>query len=222
MKAGVRERTFFQKINNTVAVEEEDTLDMEHNYDGIRELDNRVPGWWQWAFIGTILFGVVYLYRMFVSDSMPDQFAELERANEIAAVKQAAYLKNSASNVDENTVKMLDAAGIAAGADLYAKNCIACHGDKGQGSVGPNLTDNYWLHKGSINDVFKVIKYGVPEKGMRAWKDDFSPVQIAQLASFVESIKGTNTPGGKEPQGELEAGDASAGAPAAADSAAAK
>lgn len=225
-KAGVKEKTFFQKINSTVAVEDEDKLDLQHNYDGIRELDNRVPGWWSIAFYATILFGVVYLYRMFVSGTLPDQITELQKDNEIAAIKQAAFLKNSASNVDENTVKMLDASGIASGADLFTKNCVACHGDKGQGNaVGPNLTDDYWLHKGSINDVFKTIKYGVPEKGMRAWKDDFSPAQIAELSSYVKSIHGTNPPGAKEPQGEpyTDAGAAPANAAAApaADSAAA-
>ena len=98
---------------------------------------------------------------------------------------------------------MLDAAGIASGMKLYNTNCGACHGDKGQGGVGPNLTDAYWLHGGSISHVFKSIKYGIVDKGMKSWKEDFSPTQIAQLASFIESIQGTNPPGAKEKQGDL-------------------
>ena len=217
IRKGVKLKTFFQRINNTVAVEEEDTLDMNHNYDGIRELDNKVPGWWSLAFYATILFGVVYLYRMFISSTLPTQEQELQREHELAAIQKIEYLKTSANNIDENTAVMSDAAGIADAAGLFAANCVACHGDKGQGGIGPNLTDNYWIHKGSLKDVFTVIKYGVPEKGMIAWKDNFSPKQIQDLASFIENLKGTNPPGGKEPQGDLYTEEGAA-APAAADS----
>lgn len=205
--------TIFRKMNQTVAIEDEAQLDLQHDYDGIRELDNKVPAWWQYAFYASILFGVVYIYRMFVAGTLPDQIQELSTANRIAAVRQAEYLKNAANNVDEKTVTMMDAAGIAEGAALFSKNCLACHGDKGQGGVGPNLTDNYWLHNGGIKDIFHSIKYGWPEKGMKSWKDDFSPVQIAQLASYVKSLDGTNVPGGKEPQGTVYT-EAAATAPA--------
>lgn len=196
-------KQFFQKVNQTVAVEDEAQLDLQHDYDGIRELDNKVPKWWQYAFYASILFGVVYIYRMFVAGSLPDQIQELHAANQVAAVQKAEYLKNAANNVDENTVTMMDASGIAEGAGLFAKNCLACHGDKGQGSVGPNLTDDYWLHNGGIRDIFHSIKYGWPEKGMKSWEADFSPVQIAQLASYIKSLKGSNPPGAKEPQGTV-------------------
>lgn len=207
-KAHVPKRTrtinfklLFQKLNQTVALEEEERLDLQHNYDGIRELDNKIPAWWRFAFYATILFGAVYLYQMFVSETLPDQFQELAAANEIAAIQKEAYLRNAANNIDENNVVMLDASGIAEGQTLFLKNCQACHGDKGQGNVGPNLTDDYWLHKGSLKDVFYSIKYGWQEKGMKSWKEDFSPAQIAQLASFVKSLSGTHPAGGKEPQG---------------------
>jgi cytochrome c oxidase cbb3-type subunit III len=196
-------KQLFQKLNQTVALEEEHTIDLQHNYDGIRELDNKVPGWWRYAFYASILFGVVYLYRMFIAETLPTQFQELEQANYIAAVQKEEYLKNAANNVDENTVTLVDASGIADGAMLFNKNCVACHGDKGQGGVGPNLTDEYWLHEGGLKDVFHSIKYGWPEKGMKSWKDDFSPAQIAQLASYVKSLSGTKPPGAKEPQGTI-------------------
>jgi cytochrome c oxidase cbb3-type subunit 3 len=196
-------KNVFQKMNQTVAIEEEHSLDLNHDYDGIRELDNKVPAWWRYSFYASILFAGIYMYRMFVTDTIPDQFQELDEANHIAAIQKAEYLKNAANNVDENTVAMLDASGIAEGSSLYTRNCLACHGDKGQGGVGPNLTDEYWLHNGGIKDIFHSIKYGWPEKGMKAWKDDFSPVQIAQLSSYIKSIQGTNPPGGKEPQGTV-------------------
>lgn len=197
--------TFFTKINNTVELENESSLDMNHDYDGIRELDNKIPKWWLYSFYGTILIGVIYMYRMFVSETMPDQITELHEANRIADIKMKEYLKNAANNVDENTVVMLDAAGIESGKTLYnSMGCATCHGASGEGnSVGPNLTDEYWLHKGSINDIFYSIKYGWPEKGMKSWKDDMSPVQIAQVASYIKSLKGTTPPNPRAPQGEL-------------------
>ncbi len=195
--------TLFQKLNETVPIEDEDSLDLSHDYDGIRELDNKVPSWWTWGFFASVLFAVIYLYRMFGSETLPNQYVELAQANEIASAEKLAYLKKGANNVDENTVKMLGSAEISEGATLFSKNCIACHGANGQGGVGPNLTDDYWIHKGGIKDVFYTIKYGWAEKGMKSWKEDFSPVQIAQLASFVKSLHGTNPPAAKEKQGEL-------------------
>jgi cytochrome c oxidase cbb3-type subunit 3 len=193
----------FSRLNQTVALEEEHLLDMNHDYDGIRELDNKVPAWWRYAFYASILFGIVYLYRMFGNESIPGQLQELQAANRQAALAQEEYLKNAANNIDENNVAMMDAPHIAAGNALYTKNCLACHGDRGQGGVGPNLTDDYWLHGGNIKDIFKSIKYGWQEKGMKAWKDDFSPQQLAEITSFVKSLHGTNPPAAKEPQGTL-------------------
>ncbi|HRP90596.1 MAG TPA: c-type cytochrome [Edaphocola sp.] len=192
----------FDKLGANNSKVDIEKLDLKHDYDGIRELDNNIPGWWKLAFAGTILISVIYFGR-FLTGSLPDQINELEVAQQKAEVQMAAYLAKSGGNVDENSVTMLDAAGIAKGATLYEKNCVACHGAKGEGGIGPNLTDEYWLHKGSIKDVFYSIKYGWPEKGMKAWKDDFSPIQMAELASFVESLKGTNPPNAKAKEGEL-------------------
>lgn len=207
---------FVEKLGANKATDNLEELDLNHDYDGIRELDNSVPGWWQLAFLGTFIFGIVYLFRMFVTGAIPDQITELNQAQAVAEVKMKEFLKSSANNVDENTVVMLDGSGIASGAEIYAKNCVACHGAAGEGGIGPNMTDNYYLHGGSIKDVFHTIKYGVPDKGMKAWEADFSPIQIAQLASFIESLKGTNPPNPKAPQGEEYKEDAAA-APAAAD-----
>lgn len=199
----VEEKTLWETINQFKPLEEEGSMDTGHNYDGIRELDNITPPWFTVSFIATIIFAVIYLYRYHVAESAPLQIEEYEIEMRTAQAKQEEMLKQQGNQVDENTVVMLGAADIEAGGKLYTMNCAACHGDKGQGGVGPNLTDAYWLHGGSISSVFKSIKYGIVEKGMKSWKDDFSPSQIAQLASFVESLKGTNPPGAKEKQGEL-------------------
>lgn len=199
----VKVKTLFQRLNNTVAIEDEDSLDLQHDYDGIRELDNKVPNWWSWTFFASALFGVIYMYRMFGAENLPKQLEELAQANTEAEIAKEAYLKKNANMVDENTVVMLSGGDIAAGAALYTANCLACHGDKGQGGVGPNLTDDYWLHNGSIKDIFYSVKYGWQEKGMKSWQNDLSPLQIAQVSSFVRTLHGTNPPNPKDKQGEL-------------------
>lgn len=191
------------KMNSFRSLKEEEEIVMDHSYDGIRELDNRLPPWWLYGFYVCIVFAGIYLWRYHVSQSAPLSIAEYKNAVAKAEIEKEAYLAKAASKVDENTVQMLDASGIASGKALFVTNCAACHGADGNGSVGPNLTDPYWLHGGSLKDIFKTIKYGVQEKGMKPWKDDFSPVQLAQLASFVKSIQGNKVANPKEPQGEL-------------------
>lgn len=178
--------------------------DTGHDYDGIRELDNRLPAWWLYGFYVCIIFAFVYVYRFHISHSAPSTTEEYEIAVAKAEVEKEEYLKSAANKVDENTVTMLtDAGALAEGKKLFGASCSPCHGANAQGVVGPNLTDEYWLHKGGIKDVFKTIKYGVQEKGMKSWKDDFSPVQLAEIASYIKSLKGTKPAGAKEPQGEL-------------------
>lgn len=194
---------WWSKFNRFKPVEQEADIDLGHDYDGIRELDNKLPPWWLYGFYLTIIFGLIYLWRFEVSHTAPSSKEEYQIAMNEAAVQQEEYLKKSANKVDENSVVMLDAGGITAGQSAFITNCAACHGKLGEGGVGPNLTDDYWMHGGTINDIFKTIKYGYPEKGMRAWKDEFSPVKMAEMASFIKSIRGTNPPNGKEKQGDL-------------------
>lgn len=210
---------WWTKLNKFRPVEQEADIDLGHDYDGIRELDNKLPPWWLYGFYLCIIFAVVYLWRFHVSHTGPSSKEEFQIAMAKADKEKEEFLKKSASNVDENTVVMLDASGIAAGQATYITNCAACHGKLGEGTVGPNLTDDYWLHGGKINDIFKTIKYGVPEKGMRAWQEDLSPVKIAQVASFIKSIHGTNPPNPKEKQGEPYTEEAAPAAKPAADSA---
>lgn len=189
-------------LTDAVPIEEEESIMLDHDYDGIKELDNNLPPWWKYGFYLTIVFSVIYLISFHVIKTGELQAVEFK--NEVAEGKLAVdeFMKKSANNVDENTVKLLtDAVDVSKGQDVYKASCAACHGQLGEGGVGPNMTDEYWLHGGSIQDIFKSVKYGWVEKGMKSWKTELSPMQIAQVTSYIKSLKGTNPPNGKAPQG---------------------
>ena len=197
---------WFEKLNKTRSLDaaSEAEVNLGHDYDGIGELDNPTPPWWQWGFVLSVIFAVVYMYVYHVSESAPLQIEELAIANAKAEKQIAAYLATSANLIDENNVTYMDdASDLAAGQTIFVAVCAACHGVDGGGTVGPNLTDDYYLHGGSIKDIFRTIKYGVPEKGMKSWKDDYSPKQIAQIASYVHSLKGTTPVDPKPAEGDL-------------------
>ncbi len=184
---------------------EESGLIMEHEFDGIAELDNPTPAWFMWLFYGTIVFAFSYMMYFHVLDygKMQEEEYEIEMAQ--AKTDKEAYLAKAGNNIDENSVKEDLSAGItSAGKAIYNTNCVACHGDKGQGLVGPNLTDNFWLHGGSVNSVFKTIKYGVPEKGMIPWEKTLSQKQISDVSNYILSLKGSNPANPKAPQGAEE------------------
>ena len=202
--AAPQESWFWDKFNAAATLEKERDILMDHDYDGIKELDNSLPPWWKYGFYITIMVACVYIYRFHISHDGMSSKEEYVEAMEQGEADKAAYLATAGNNVDENTVKMLTEPNeIAAGKELFGKNCIACHLADGGGVVGPNLTDEYWLHGGSMKDIFKTIKYGWQEKGMKSWKDDFSAKQIQQLASYVKSLKGTHPAVPKAAQGEL-------------------
>lgn len=194
---------FWTKFHSAIEVEKETEIMFDHEYDGIRELDNNLPPWWKYGFYVTILFAFVYLIHYHIAKSGPSQ--EQEYLTEMSEGKRQVeeYLKNAADNVDENSVKMLSGSDIDAGKVIYKQNCVACHGELGEGKVGPNLTDDYWIHGGSVKDVFISIKYGWPDKGMKLWKDDLTAKQMAQVTSFVKSLRGTNPPNALPPKGDL-------------------
>ncbi len=120
-----------------------------------------------------------------------------------AKIEKEIYDANNKDKIDENNVPMPDAAGLMQAKVIFETKCFVCHGKSGEGGVGPNLTDNYWLHKGSLNDIYKSIDYGYPDKGMQSWSTEYSPKVISYLASYVKSLHGTNPPNAKAPQGDL-------------------
>lgn len=189
------------KINDFRPMEQEADLDLGHDYDGIRELDNKMPSWWVYGFYATIFFAVFYLWRYHVVHAAPLQEEEYTISVDKANKEVSDYLKTKGDNINESNIKMLGAEDITEGANLFKSTCVACHMANGGGGVGPNLTDNYWLNGGDITSVFKTIKYGI--RAMPAWQNNFSSKQLAQLASFVESLRNTNVAGGKAPQGEV-------------------
>lgn len=209
--------SWWDKVNKLRPVSQEAELDLGHEYDGIRELNNRLPPWWLYGFYATILFAGIYLWRFHVSHNGPSSKQEYESAVARAEIKVQEYLKKKGEAVDENTVTLLTSADdIAAGKAIFTdpSKCPACHTAEGGGNaVGPNLTDDYWIYGGSIKNIFKTIKYGT-SKGMRSWKDDLSAKQMAQVASYVKSLRGTKPPNPREPQGELYKEDAAPATPA--------
>jgi cytochrome c oxidase cbb3-type subunit III len=203
-KAAKAAPAFIETLNASVSIEDEQTIMLDHEYDGIRELDNNLPPWWKYGFYLTIVFSVVYLVHYHVSKTGPLQDEEYKIQVEEGARQLAEYRKTAANLVDETNVSLLTSAdSIGKGQNIFKQKCAACHGQKGEGLVGPNFTDNYWLHGGDIKSVFSTVKYGVTNKGMQAWQNDLSASEIQEVSSYIVSIAGTNVAGGKAPEGTI-------------------
>lgn len=200
------ESKLVKAITGNQTAEEEEALLMDHEYDGIRELDNNLPAWWKYGFYLTIVVAVVYLFNYHVLHLSPLSVEEY-RNDSIQAEKDIAeYKKNNVNAVDEsNVVRLIDENSVAAGKGIFMSNCTPCHGTMAEGKegLGPNLTDDYWKHKGGITNVFKSIKYGWTDKGMKSWQQDLKPLEIQQVASYVLSLRGSNPPNAKEKEGDL-------------------
>ena len=177
---------------------------LDHNYDGIKELDNHLPPWWKWLFYFTIAWAFVYFFVYHVFGLFP--LSQEEYDNEMVAAELAleAQMKLTGNVIDENTVEFTDdVALLEKGKAIYGRDCTPCHLSQGQGLIGPNFTDDYWIHGGSIKDMFKIIKNGVPLKGMISWQSKLSPADMRNVASYIKTLRGTNPPNQKEPQGDL-------------------
>lgn len=186
-------------LTDAVEIEDEASILMDHEYDGIRELDNNLPPWWVWGFYITIVFSVIYLLNYHVFNTA-DLQEEAYRKEMVQAKKDIdAYLKSQAMNVDEsNVTKLEDGAALAEGKNIFVANCAVCHKEGGEGEIGPNLTDKFWIYGNDIKDVFKTIKNGTPN-GMPDHASKLNPIQLQQVSSFVLSLK---PKAGKEPQGK--------------------
>ncbi len=195
----------WQKSNEFVPIEKEkDLLMADHSYDGIQELDNHLPPWWTGLFYVTIAFAVVYLLLFHVFDSMPLSKGEYD--NEVAYAKEQQAKTQGAQPVvviDENNVGVVtDAQALAEGKQVFLNTCASCHRKDGGGDIGPNLTDEYWIHGGTLNDVFKTIKHGAPGTNMIAWEGAISPEKMKNVANYVLTLQGTKPENPKKPQGQ--------------------
>lgn len=191
-------KNILKKLTRTKAIEQEADVMLDHNYDGIRELDNVLPPWWVYLFYGTIIFAAVYLVRFHIAGDY-NQSQEFQTEMKEAQAAVDAYMKTAPDMMSKDKVTLLtDAPSIAAGKALYQTNCIACHRADGGGQIGPNLTDQYWINGGGIKNVFNTIMEGGRDgKGMVAWKASIKPSDIQKVSSYVLSLQGSNP---KEPK----------------------
>ena len=196
-------KRIMKTLTDATPVGKENDIMLDHDYDGIKELDNALPPWWLYGFYLTIAMSVVYMgyYHLGSGPSSIDEF-QADMAQVEAA--KAETLKQAGNNIDENSVVLLsDASALAEGKKLYDANCVACHAADGGGLVGPNLTDAYWIHGGSVKDVFSIIKYGVLEKGMISWQEQLNPSEMQAVSSYILNFQGTTPAVPKEAQGVL-------------------
>lgn len=175
----------------------------DHSYDGIMELDNKAPAWFQFLFYVSILFAVIYMVNFHVLKKDNLMLDEYNQEMTAAQQEKEALMKSGGLINETNVTRLNTPEDLKAGKDIFTVNCVSCHGNAGEGTVGPNLTDDYWIHGGGIKNVFATISNGVPAKGMITWKAQLNPKQIQQVASFVLSLHGTNPPNGKPPEGNI-------------------
>lgn len=207
----------WEKLLSLRPMKDEKALTMDHAYDGIYELDNPTPPWFNFLFYGTILIAIVYMIKYHVLEDGMVQENEYQAELAMWETKLASFKENDVASVNESNVTLVtDPAKLESAATIFQSKCAACHGELGEGKTGPNLTDEYWLHGGELSQVFTTITNGVPLKGMISWKGILKPEQVQDMASYILSLKGTVPAGqGKEPQGDkMEAAPAQEEAPA--------
>jgi cytochrome c oxidase cbb3-type subunit III len=169
----------------------------DHEYDGIRELDNDLPPWWKWLFYICIVFLIVYLWRLFFTEA-PDLRQDMEYAKEMARYESLRPAESESFEI----ILLTDEQSLINGKQLFDNNCAVCHLVSGAGIVGPNLTDEYWIHDNSLETMYNLVTEGVIEKGMLPYKELFSPSQRLEVIGYMITLYGSNPPNPKEPQGE--------------------
>ncbi|QYJ67546.1 cbb3-type cytochrome c oxidase N-terminal domain-containing protein [Flavobacterium litorale] len=205
---GITETAWYKKLKGfftkSKPIEEEDTIILDHDYDGIKELDNVLPPWWVYLFYITIIFSVIYLVRFHIYGGYTQE-EEFQKEMAEAKIAVEEYKKTAKDLVSAETVTLLTESGdLASGKEIFNTNCAACHRADGGGGIGPNLTDAYWILGGGIKNVFTTIMEGGRDgKGMVAWNGTLKPSEIQQVSSYVLSMQGTNPPDAKAAEGEI-------------------
>lgn len=200
-----------KRLTKTEPLESEGQLLLDHDYDGIKELDNNLPPWWVYLFYASIVFGIVYMVRFEVLGA-DNQEMELKKEVAQAKIDVAEYMKTAPDMMDEKTVTLLtDPADLATGKEIFTTNCAACHRADGGGQIGPNLTDEQWILGGGIKNIFHTLVNGGRDgKGMIAWKGTLKPKEMQKVASYIISLKGSNPADSKAPEGEIWVDEAEA------------
>ena len=194
----------YTRLLGSKPMQEEHEIILDHNYDGIKELDNNLPPWWIYSFYISIIFAVVYLLRFHVFNG-ENQINELETEYAQAKIDIEEYKKTAKNLVDFNTVELLtDASDLSNGKKIFDTNCVACHKADGGGGIGPNLTDKHWILGGGIKNVFKTVSEGGRDgKGMVSWKSELKPLEMAQVSSYVLQFQGTTPAAPKVAEGDV-------------------
>lgn len=207
------------KLTRSKEIEREEDIMLDHDYDGIKELDNVLPPWWVYLFYGTIIFSVIYLVRFHVVGDYT-QTEEFNKEIELAELEKSKLPKDPADEVSyETVVAVTDASSLAKGKEIFTNACAACHKADGGGLVGPNLTDKHWINGGGIKNVFKLISEGSKNNpSMVAWKANLSSKDIQSVASYILTLEGSNPPGAKAAEGEIWTETAAPAAEAVVDS----
>ena len=201
------------KLTRSKEMEREEDIMLDHDYDGIKELDNVLPPWWVYLFYGTIVFALVYMIRFHVMNEY-DQEQEFKNEVELAELEKSKLPKSAADEISyETVVAVTDATSLAKGKEIFNNACAACHKADGGGLVGPNLTDKHWINGGGIKNIFKLISEGSKNNpSMVAWKANLSATDIQSVSSYILTLEGSNPPDAKAAEGEIwaETGDAAA------------
>ncbi|WP_369047588.1 cbb3-type cytochrome c oxidase N-terminal domain-containing protein [Tenacibaculum sp. UWU-22] len=198
-------KKILSKWTQSKPLEQESEIILDHNYDGIKELDNKLPPWWIYMFYATIIFAVIYItkYEVLGGDTQVDEY------NKAVAEAQQALAKYKATSKDaiidaESVTLLTDDADLNRGKAIFKLNCIACHAPDGGGGIGPNLTDKHWILGGGIKNVFHTVSNGGRDgKGMIAWNKTLKPQDIQKVASYIISLQGTTPANPKAPQGDI-------------------
>lgn len=197
-------KNLMQKLTKTEPIENELDILLDHDYDGIKELDNNLPPWWVYLFYASIVFGAIYLIRFEIMGA-DNQEMELKKELAQAKIDVAEYMKTAPDLMDEKTVTLLtESADLAEGKTIFTTNCAACHRADAGGQIGPNLTDDHWILGGGIKNIFHTLVNGGRDgKGMISWKGTLKPKEMQKVASYIISLKGSNPADPKAPDGEI-------------------
>lgn len=190
---------------------------LDHEYDGIREYDNRLPNWWLYILYGSIVFSLGYWIVFHTLGVVPLPVGRYDQ--EMVAAAEAQLKRMEGQEITNETLTLMAEipTKVESGKEIFTQFCVVCHGTQGEGSVGPNLTDNFWIHGAQPTDILHTVMEGVPEKGMAAWGGQLGPTRVQEVVSYVLTIKNTNVPG-KEPEGDpAGTGGGDATAPASTD-----